>query len=159
MDKKIKLMLYQKQGGKCANPFKGRGICDNGDPCNGVVPILNGQIFGDVDHIIPRCISRDDSMQNLQLLCTTCHAIKTRRALHGDWAQIKRFKGWRHTERPQCYVCKKLVPKDFMSGYRCMPCYLKDCHSTRPRKIDQVPEAPEEQASWFESFRWKGKAE
>lgn len=31
----------------------------------------------EVDHVIPRTISNDDSIGNLQLLCKACHTIKT----------------------------------------------------------------------------------
>ena len=30
-----------------------------------------------VDHIIPHCISKDDSHNNLQALCPTCHSKKS----------------------------------------------------------------------------------
>ena len=33
----------------------------------------------EIDHIIEHTISHDDSLQNLQALCVTCHRVKTKR--------------------------------------------------------------------------------
>ena len=33
----------------------------------------------EIDHIIPWCVSQDSSIENLQVLCPTCHTMKTRK--------------------------------------------------------------------------------
>jgi 5-methylcytosine-specific restriction endonuclease McrA len=37
--------------------------------------------FYQVDHIIPHCETEDDSIENLQILCSYCHTIKTVREI------------------------------------------------------------------------------
>jgi GABA(A) receptor-associated protein len=69
----------------------------------------------EVDHVIPRSVSGDDSLENLWALCLDCHCVKTRTeramlmyALQGH-------------ER-QCWVCGHRVSRFFCSGLWCADC-------------------------------------
>lgn len=43
-----------------------------------VCSVALGEGEGDLDHIIPFSITGDDTYENLQILCSRCHAYKTR---------------------------------------------------------------------------------
>lgn len=52
---------------KCANPTR---TC----PLRGE----NLTLIFDVDHVVPLCEGGSDTLDNMQALCPTCHAVKTR---------------------------------------------------------------------------------
>ena len=63
----------------------------------------------DIDHIIPRSITKNNHPSNLQTLCPNCHARKTRR----EQIHIIRYKKYKHTRTPICWECKKHVSPYF----------------------------------------------
>ena len=66
------------------------GICaaDNCHLLGQRMPLhTNGDVICEVDHIDPWHISHDSSRPNLQALCGTCHARKTRIDGSGWWEQ------------------------------------------------------------------------
>lgn len=77
----------------------------------------------DIDHIIPYCIQQKHRFNNLQVLCPTCHARKTRR----EAREIALFNRCQKTESYRyCWTCKQIVSKYF--GYhsgKCEPCFEK----------------------------------
>ncbi len=64
-----------------------------------------------VDHIIPHCINKDNSEENLQALCPNCHSIKTQR----ENERIIKFKKYKakHNLDNICWFC--LESLDFSS--------------------------------------------
>ncbi len=44
-------------------------ICEDCDKCN--------NYGNNIDHIIPYSLTKDNSLENLQVLCSSCHAKKT----------------------------------------------------------------------------------
>ena len=78
----------------------------------------------DIDHIVPYRIHPVHKLSNLQALCPTCHARKTRREtyhLH-MYSKCEETESYRY-----CWTCKKVVSKYF--GYQdgeCMDCIVKD---------------------------------
>lgn len=80
---------------------------------------LEGTLF-DVDHVVPRCISADDSIGNLQILCPTCHARKSRSELGPIWKFKKMSEP---TSRIKlCWGCKHVVSPYFWDGTHCSTC-------------------------------------
>lgn len=51
--------------------------------------ILEGE--GEVDHIVPQCLTSNHNLHNLQLICSNCHRRKTRHDLR-DIARVKQKK-------------------------------------------------------------------
>lgn len=74
----------------------------------------------DIDHIIPFCVERIHRISNLQALCPTCHARKTR----NEAKYIKIFKECQKTKSFRfCWKCKKVISSYFgFQGGVCMPC-------------------------------------
>lgn len=74
------LKLLKKQDFKCNNNIEANlwGINDFKCPCwqlnNGY---LNPDLF-EVDHVIEFAVKKDNSIDNLQILCVMCHTIKTK---------------------------------------------------------------------------------
>lgn len=77
----------------------------------------------DIDHIVPYRIHQVHKLSNLQALCPTCHARKTRSELK----DLKRFIQCEKTPSFRlCWCCKKVVSSYF--GFKngmCMPCLHK----------------------------------
>ena len=87
-------LLGAASGWCCANPFgrcpaksRRRAECwlpkhrqwrlvrEEGGP-----HLLGHELYAfEIDHIIPWCVSQDSSIENLQVLCPTCHTMKTRK--------------------------------------------------------------------------------
>jgi len=103
MSKSVKKELYYFQKGRC----KDCKILLENDCC-------------DVDHIIPRCISKNDSIVNLQLLCLNCHRKKSINELK----KIHMFKKLIDTDTPICWLCEnKVSPYWYVK-----PCFCGDCN-------------------------------
>ena len=67
--------LLSEQRGRCADPF---GVCPlEGRPLPWHIDGSGRQVF-EVDHIIPWHVFADSSHSNLQVLCGSCHSMKTR---------------------------------------------------------------------------------
>ena len=93
-------------------------ICDRQDwRCNACHVRLD-DLF-DIDHIVPFCISGDNRPQNLQALCLTCHARKSRH----EYARIVRFKTFASSNTPLCWACNTNVDKDFFMAPFCDSCF------------------------------------
>lgn len=77
----------------------------------------------DVDHVVPRSISGDDSIGNLQLLCPNCHARKSR----AEQASIWKFKKLSEpaSRIKLCWGCKHNVSPYFWDGTHCSSCSPK----------------------------------
>ena len=72
-----KKTVAARQNYKCAN----RNYITNYD-----CPLWSGPRLGlfdeagyEIDHIQEHCLTQDDSLENLQALCVSCHRVKTRR--------------------------------------------------------------------------------
>lgn len=76
---KIREKLLKKQGGKCAN-YGGKGILGGYYNCP-LAYYTNGyfdkQLGFEIDHIVEHSKTFDNSEENLQLLCHSCHVYKT----------------------------------------------------------------------------------
>lgn len=74
----------------------------------------------DIDHTIPYCVHPVHKLSNLQALCPTCHARKTRK----EAKHIVLYKRCQKTvSQRYCWTCKKVVSSYF--GYQngiCMQC-------------------------------------
>ena len=77
----------------------------------------------DIDHIVPYRVHSVHKLKNLQALCPTCHARKTRKEA-GQLALLlkcEKTQSFRY-----CWTCKKIVSKYF--GYQngeCTECFQK----------------------------------
>ena len=75
--------------------------------------LFDGNI--DIDHIVPWCLSKDTSLSNLQALCPSCHAYKSRKYDHQAVQFVKRFYSRARgisSQRP-CMWCKRIVSAHF----------------------------------------------
>ena len=72
--------------------------------------LVTGQC--DVDHIVPLSVSGDNHARNLQVLCSSCHAWKTRRY---DMKNIRAYRGLvdRCGNEKVCYWCLETYSKYF----------------------------------------------
>lgn len=76
----------------------------------------------DIDHIVPYRVDPVHRLSNLQALCPTCHARKTRR-------EAKQLTLYSKCEKTQsyryCWTCKKVISKyfGFESG-NCTSCFV-----------------------------------
>ena len=67
----------------------------------------------DIDHIVPYCIQPRHILKNLQALCPTCHARKTRK----EASELSLFRMCNKTKSYRyCWKCKKVVSSYF--GYK-----------------------------------------
>ena len=81
----------------------------------------------DIDHIVPYRIHPVHRLKNLQALCPTCHARKTRR----EARELSLYAKCQQTQSQRyCWTCKKIVSKyfGFQDGH-CMDCIVKDLNS------------------------------
>lgn len=64
----------------------------------------------DIDHIIPYCIEKTHKLSNLQALCPTCHARKTRMEAKyvTEYIRCEKTKSYRF-----CWTCKKVYSSYF----------------------------------------------
>ena len=75
----------------------------------------------DIDHIVPYRVQPVHRLNNLQALCPTCHARKTRREASDLAMYVKCEQTQSHR---YCWSCKKVVSSYF--GYQngeCMKCF------------------------------------
>jgi len=76
----------------------------------------------DIDHIVPYRVQPRHTINNLQALCPTCHARKTRK----EAKELRLFIECEKTQSERfCWACKKVISSYF--GYKdgcCMPCDL-----------------------------------
>ena len=63
----------------------------------------------DIDHKVPYSITQNNHISNLQALCPTCHARKSRK----ERIYIVRYKKYKHTRTPVCWECKHHVSPYF----------------------------------------------
>jgi uncharacterized CHY-type Zn-finger protein len=102
MNKSVKKDLYYFQKGRCK-------ICK---------VALENDCY-DVDHIIPKCISKNDGISNLQILCLNCHRKKSKHELK----KIYDFKKMADTDTPICWICEnKVSPYWYVK-----PCFCGGC--------------------------------
>ena len=81
-----KKLIAGRQFYKCANgpKYNGKGLI--GYNC----PLWKSEYHKgsfdesgyEIDHIVEHCLTGDDSENNLQALCISCHRVKTRRFMH-----------------------------------------------------------------------------
>jgi len=76
----------------------------------------------DIDHIIPYRIQQSHTFSNLQALCPTCHARKTRKEMREliVFNKCEKTLSYRY-----CWSCKNIVSKYF--GYKngiCDSCFM-----------------------------------
>jgi hypothetical protein len=92
----------------------------------------------DVDHIIPRCISEDDTRSNLCILCLPCHGRKTR--LSSERRDIALFKKFAGTRTPICWTCKKHVSPYWYTyaKFTCNQCWLKSFNAVQQQVITDL---------------------
>lgn len=94
-----KLKIAERQHFKCANSPDSNliGIQDyrchlwtnKENSCSGIFDLAGYEI----DHVIPHCISQDDSESNLQALCPPCHKVKTKMTPKKFWVNASDVNG------------------------------------------------------------------
>ena len=76
----LKEALLDEAGGRCADPFGGCALRDRRLLRSGIT----GAWLVDFDHIMPWSVGGRSTFKNLQVLCPTCHADKTRSLDNGS---------------------------------------------------------------------------
>lgn len=85
-----------------------------GHKCNTCLSCIRDGIY-DLDHKVPWCISHDDSWRNMQALCPTCHARKTR----GEQKHIMAAKRAISQGHRVCWTCKSVLSAYFGGCWVC----------------------------------------
>lgn len=92
----------------------------------------------DIDHIVPYRVHPVHKISNLQALCPTCHARKTRREARelALYVRCEQTESYRY-----CWTCKKVVSSYF--GYKrgeCGDCHTNDLNAISNISIGGMPE-------------------
>ena len=80
----IERQLVFNQDNKCANSVD-KPALNLADYTCGLWILYNGYFDNagyEIDHINERCITGNDSIENLQLLCPNCHSVKSKKFAH-----------------------------------------------------------------------------
>ena len=143
---KEKIKILRKQEFKCANTPESKLYNLDGYEC--LLWKYNGGVFDksgfEADHVIEYCLSQDSSLSNMQLLCHSCHAQKTRNFAESKNAKDKNPKNKNPIYPNTITKDTETISKIYVNGiviYKCLKCE-KEFNNKRDSKNHLARKTP-----------------